>query len=125
MKAVQSVIVPNATVMEENQILGPNRRTAIVAGSWKVIDAMVKMKMLMLNLFPYRPRSSGIEVTEAEEMTPESSRLREQRIPAIVHKRRSTLRRRRCSSCSVSMDGSSPFGGGLGMRLLVSFGGDG
>jgi len=77
MKAVQSVIVPNATVINENQMRGPNFLTAIVEGSWKVMLAIVKMKMLMLNLLPYRPRSSGMEVTEAEDITPESRRLRE------------------------------------------------
>lgn len=42
-------------------------------------------------------------VTAAEEMIPLSSKLREQRMPAMVQRRRSTLRRRRRSaSCLES-----------------------
>lgn len=49
-----------------------------------------------------------MDVTEAEDMTPESRRLREQRRPASVQSLRSTLRRSlrsrsSCSSCSSSV----------------------
>ena len=46
-----------------------------------------------------------MEVTEAELMTPESRRFREQRRAAIVQRRRSILRRRRFSNAS-SLDWS-------------------
>jgi hypothetical protein len=41
-------------------------------------------------------------VTEADEMTPESSRFNEQRTPAIVQRRKSTFRRRRRSNAFFS-----------------------
>ena len=50
----------------------------------------------------------SIDVTEADEMTPESSRFNEQRSPAMVQRRMSTFRRSRrsstffsCISCSL------------------------
>ena len=50
----------------------------------------------------------SIEVTEAEEMTPESRRFNEQRTPAMVQRRMSTLRRRRRSSAFLSETDASP-----------------
>lgn len=45
MNAVLSVMIPNAIVEQAKKILGPRRRTKMVAGSWKAMEAMVKMKM--------------------------------------------------------------------------------
>ena len=118
MKAVPIVIRPKATVMKENHSLGPNLRTAIVDGSWKVILAIVKMKMLTEYRFPTRSKSEIIEVTDAELITPESRRLSEQRMPAMVHNRRSTLRRRLLSR-SLATCASSPCStGSRGVVLL-------
>ena len=50
----------------------------------------------------------SIEVTEAEEMTPESRRFNEQRTPAMVQRRMSTLRRRRRSNAFLSETDASP-----------------
>lgn len=55
----------------------------------------------------------SIDVTEADEMTPESRRFKEQRSPAMVQRRMSTLRRSRRSntffSCmSLSLMESAP-----------------
>jgi hypothetical protein len=107
-KAVHIVIRPKLNVMKANHLLGPKVRTAIVLGSWKAILAIVKMKMLTLYLFPVRSKSVSIDVTEADEMTPESRRFKEQRTPAIVQRRMSTLRRRRRSNASCSSV-ASPF----------------
>lgn len=68
---------------------------------------MVKMKMLTLYLFPVRSRSVSIEVTDAELMMPESRRLREQRMPAIVQSLRSILRSNFFSSSLVNLFASS------------------
>lgn len=87
------VITPKVTVIPANQILGPNSLTAMVDGSWNVTLAMVKMKIATEYLFPSSPRSPIILVTEALEMTPLSSRRRLHRMAAMVHRRRSTLRR--------------------------------
>ncbi|KAI5285569.1 hypothetical protein KEM55_000603 [Ascosphaera atra] len=46
---------------------------------------------------PASDRSLGIDVTEADDRMPESRRFRLQSTPAIVHSRRSTLRRSRFS----------------------------
>lgn len=65
------------------------------------MEAIVKMKMLTLYLFPVSSRSVSIEVTDAELIIPESRRLREQRMPAIVQSLRSILRRSRFSNSLV------------------------
>lgn len=87
------VIRPKATVMPANQIRGPNSLTAMVEGSWNVTLAIVKIKIAIEYLLPPSPRSSIILVTEALEMTPLSSKSRLHRMAAMVHRRRSTLRR--------------------------------
>ena len=84
MKAVHIVIRPKQNVMNENHILGPKVRTAIVDGNWNAMLAIVKMKILTDIRSPSRPISAGIEVTK-------------QRMPAIVHSRKSTLSRSRRS----------------------------
>lgn len=106
MKAVHIVITPKANVIVANHILGPNFLTAIVEGSWKAMLEIVKMKMATLYRFPDKSRSFNIEVTLAEEMIPESRRLREHKMPAMVQRRRSTFRRKRFSSASSSGVGS-------------------
>ena len=89
MKAVHSVINPNKTVVQLKNIGGPTNLIAIVAGNWAHIEATVKMNIATENLFPVSPRSSGIEVTAADESIPLSSRFKLHRIPAIVHSLRS------------------------------------
>ncbi|EAT77443.1 hypothetical protein SNOG_15218 [Parastagonospora nodorum SN15] len=65
--------MPKQKVMKANQIRGPNVLTAIVDGSWKAMLAIVKMKIETEYLLPtLSSKSLSIEVTEAEEMTPES-----------------------------------------------------
>lgn len=93
---------------------------------------MVKMKMLTLYLFPVRSRSVSIEVTDAELMMPESKRLREQRMPAIVQSLRSIFKRNlfsislgglfgaSCSSASVESASSDV---GERLRSGIVFGG--
>lgn len=105
MKAVHKVMRPKQKVIRERKILGPTNRTQIVAGSWKTMLLTVKMNMLTEYLLPVRSRSDNILVTEADEMTPESSRFRLHRRPAMLQRRRSTLRRNRFSS----VVDSSPF----------------
>jgi hypothetical protein len=82
----------------------------MVAGSWKAMLEMVKIKMLTEYRFPVRSRSDNIDVTEAELMTPESSRFKEQSMPAMEHKRRSIFRRSRRSRDSLAADASSSSG---------------
>lgn len=89
--AVHKVIKPKAVVVQAKKMGGPIKRIIRVAGSCAQMDATVKMKIATENLLPVRPKSSGIEVTEAEDMMPLSSRLRLQSSPAIVHNRRSTF----------------------------------
>lgn len=86
----------------ENQMRGPTKRTASVEGSWNKTLETVKMKMATEYRFPYSSRSSIIEVTEAEDMMPESSRFKLQRMPAMVHNRKSTFNRMVLSSLHSS-----------------------
>lgn len=92
MNPVHRVIEPKQQVINENQRRGPNVLTAIVDGSWKQMLAIVKMKMETEYRLPLsRSRSDNMEVTEALEMTPLSSKLRLHKIPAIVQRRKSTF----------------------------------
>jgi hypothetical protein len=87
-------MMPKENVMNENQILGPNVLTAIVEGSWKAMLAIVKMKMETEYRLPTsNSRSLNMEVTEAEDMTPLSRRLRLHNKPAILQRRKSTFNR--------------------------------
>lgn len=97
-QAVHKVTIPKAQVIVGKNSLGPNLRTAMVDGSWNTIEEIVKMNILTLYRLPCRSRSSRIDVTLADEMIPLSSKLREQRMAAIEHNRRSILRRSRFSS---------------------------
>ena len=114
MKAVDSVITPKSVVIVLKKTRGPITRRRMVAGSWKQILDTVKMKMATLKRLPVRDRSVGMLVTEAEERMPLSRRLREQRMPAMVQRRRSTLRRSCASSSAVGW-------GELFERLVVAF----
>ena len=118
MNAVPIVMTPKATVMKENHSRGPNLRTAIVDGNWKVILAIVKMKMLTEYRFPVSSKSEIMEVTDAELITPESRRLSEQRMPAMVHNRRSTFLRRLLSRSLVTCASSSCCSGSRGVVLF-------
>lgn len=90
--AVHSVMMPKQNVMNANQILGPNVLTAMVDGSWNAILAMVKIKMDTEYRLPTSSsKSLSMDVTEADEMTPLSSRFKLQRMPAMVQRRRSTF----------------------------------
>lgn len=60
-----------------------------------------------------------MEVTDADEMTPESSKLSEHNIPAIVHKRKSTLSRNLFSS-SIESTSSPLYSGVCSGTLYVS-----
>ena len=96
--------------MTLNQIRGPNVRTAIVDGSWKTMLEIVKMKIETENRFPVRSRSLIIEVTEADDITPESRRFRLHNRPAMVQRRRSTFSRNRRSAAVMTAGiGVSPF----------------
>jgi len=109
-KAVHSVMMPKQKVMKANQIRGPKVRTAIVDGSWKAMLAIVKINMETEYRLPtFNSRSLSIEVTDALEMTPLSSRLSEHKIPAMLQSRRSTFRRilLRHSSSILSLSPSS------------------
>ncbi len=95
-KPVHRVMRPNRNVMLLNQMRGPKVRTATVQGSWNAMLDRVKTKMATEKRLPWsKPKSESIEVTDALEMTPLSRRSRLQRIPAIVHSRRSTFSRMR------------------------------
>lgn len=98
--------------MNENHMRGPNVLTATVEGRLKAMLAMVNMNMDTEYRFPTSNcKSLSIDVTAALEMTPESSRLREQSNPAIEHSRISTLRRNFfCSATSAGeIDASDVF----------------
>lgn len=98
MNAVQSVITPKLVVMQPKKMEGPTSLIKIVAGSWKVIEARVRTKIDTLYRFPSRSRSCSMDVTEAEEMIPESNKLRLHKIPAIVHNRTSIFQTKFFSS---------------------------
>jgi len=83
--------MPKQVVMLAKKRRGPMKRKRIVDGSWKVMLATVNMNIETEYLFPLRSRSSSIDVTEAEEMMPLSSKLRLHSRPAMVQRRRSTL----------------------------------
>jgi hypothetical protein len=62
------VMTPKHVVINENQMRGPNVRTAIVDGSWNAMLAMVKMKMETEYRFPTSSsRSESMLVTDALE----------------------------------------------------------
>lgn len=97
------VIRPKAMVVKAKNILGPIRRTAMVAGSWKQRAAIVNIRMATEYRFPSAsPRSFNIDVTDALEMMPLSSKFKLQSKPAIVHSRRSTFDRSFFSILSFS-----------------------
>jgi hypothetical protein len=91
MKAVQRVMRPKQVVIVAKKRRGPMKRRRIVEGSWKMMLLRVNIQMETEYRFPVKSRSLSIDVTEAEEMMPLSSKLRLQSRPAIVQRRRSTL----------------------------------
>ena len=103
-------MMPKQKVIKANQIRGPKVRTAIVDGNWKAMLAIVKMKIETEYLLPMSSsRSLSIDVTDALDITPLSSRLSEHKIPAMLQSRRSTFMRMllRHSSSILSLSWSS------------------
>lgn len=98
MNAVQNVIRPKQKVAVAKKGRGPTMRTRTVEGNWNIMLLTVKMKIDTEKRLPVSPRSCGIDVTEAEERIPLSSRLRLQRRPAIVQSRKSKWSLRRFST---------------------------
>ena len=85
-----NVIKPNDTVVHVKNILGPRRRTVMVAGSWKHTLATVKIRIATEKRFPRSSsRSCSMEVTEALEIIPLSIRFRLANKPPIVQSLRS------------------------------------
>lgn len=85
-----NVIKPNDKVMHVKKILGPRRRTMMVAGSWKHTLATVKIRIATEKRFPRSSsRSCSMDVTEALEIIPLSIRFRLASKPPIVQSLRS------------------------------------
>lgn len=85
-----NVIKPNPIVVQVKKILGPRRRTAMVAGSWKHTLATVKMRIdTEKRLSRSRPRSCSMDVTEALEIMPLSIKFKLVNTPPMVQSLRS------------------------------------